>query len=241
MAADDPQENFLSLQRIRSYYEFHDVDVDRYELDGERRVLMVSGREVSQIGIPAEARTWQNEHLVYTHGFGAVAAKVNGANTEGSPILELADIPVDRSAGPSSRSRASTSRRAVGDAPFVITNSGTPELDYEGARPATSTPVPEASRWATRAAGPVRVEVRRREPADLRSDHLDEPSDDVPRPGVAACPARPVPDLRRDPFLTIADGRFVWIWDAYTTTNDYPYSQSMNLAEATEADLPRDW
>ena len=61
-----------SLQRIRSYYEFRDVDVDRYTLDGERRVLMMSGREVSQAGIQVDAQTWQNEHLVYTHGYGAV-------------------------------------------------------------------------------------------------------------------------------------------------------------------------
>ena len=72
-------ENYQSLQRIRSYYEFRDVDVDRYTLDGERRVVMMSGREVSQAGIQADAQTWQNEHLVYTHGYGAVSALVNQA------------------------------------------------------------------------------------------------------------------------------------------------------------------
>ena len=78
-------ENFQSLQRIRSYYEFRDVDVDRYTLDGERRVLMMSGREVSQAGIQVDAQTWQNEHLVYTHGYGAVSALVNQATAEGAP------------------------------------------------------------------------------------------------------------------------------------------------------------
>jgi uncharacterized membrane protein (UPF0182 family) len=64
-------QNFLSTQRIRNYYEFRDVDVSRYVLDGTPRVLMVSGREVTQ----DQTTTWQNEHLVYTHGFGAVAAR----------------------------------------------------------------------------------------------------------------------------------------------------------------------
>src|SRR5919201_355899 len=65
------KENFETLQRIRQYYDFSDVDVDRYDLDGERRVLMLSGREVSQGGLTGSGRNWQNQHLVYTHGFGA--------------------------------------------------------------------------------------------------------------------------------------------------------------------------
>ena len=88
------KENFQSVQRIRQYYEFEDVDVDRYDVsDGQRRVLMVSGREVSQEGISADAQTWQNRHLVYTHGFGAVAAQVNSITADGAPVLTLEDIP----------------------------------------------------------------------------------------------------------------------------------------------------
>ena len=104
-------QNFQSLQRFRQFYEFRDVDVDRYLLDGEPNVLMVSGREVSQAGI--DARTWQNEHLVFTHGFGAVAARVETANAEGAPVFTLADVPVRRPTNPRSRSRASTSGRAI--------------------------------------------------------------------------------------------------------------------------------
>ena len=88
------KENFQSVQRIRQYYDFNDVDVDRYDMsDGERRVLMVSGREVTQNGITGTGRTWQNQHLVYTHGFGAVAAQVNSITTDGAPVLTLEDIP----------------------------------------------------------------------------------------------------------------------------------------------------
>ena len=87
------RDNYISLQRFRSYYEFNDVDVDRYVIDGQRRVLMISTREVSQAGIPAGGRTWQNVHLQYTHGFGAVASQVNTATTEGQPVFTLRDIP----------------------------------------------------------------------------------------------------------------------------------------------------
>ena len=87
------RDNFTSLQRFRSYYEFNDVDVDRYEIDGQRRVLMVSAREVSQDGIPEGGATWQNVHLVYTHGFGAVTSQVNTSTSEGQPVFTLQDIP----------------------------------------------------------------------------------------------------------------------------------------------------
>jgi uncharacterized membrane protein (UPF0182 family) len=85
------QENFASLQRIHQYYDFNEVDVDRYTIGGQRRVLMVAGREVHQNGLATN--TWQNSHLVYTHGFGAVASQVNTASTEGAPVLTLQDIP----------------------------------------------------------------------------------------------------------------------------------------------------
>ena len=86
------KENFQSLQRIRQYYDFNDVDVDRYELDGERRVLMVSGREVTQRGIAGSGRTWQNQHLVYT-GFGATAGAMAPIDPDGASVLTLEDIP----------------------------------------------------------------------------------------------------------------------------------------------------
>ena len=87
------RDNYISLQRFRSFYEFNDVDVDRYVVDGQRRVLMISTREVSQAGIPAGGRTWQNVHLQYTHGFGAVASQANAATAEGQPVFTLRDIP----------------------------------------------------------------------------------------------------------------------------------------------------
>ena len=233
-------ENFLSLQRIRSYYEFHDVDVDRYELDGERRVLMVSGREVSQVGIPAEARSWQNEHLVYTHGFGAVAAKVNRANTEGAPVLELADIPVRSIGGPElEQPRIYFGEGGVDDAPFVITNSGTPELDYEGA--------PPGYEYTGSGGIPVGNVLQRglfawrfRDVNLLISGQITSTSRLMMYRDLASRVPKPVPFLTfdDDPFLTIAAGRLVWIWDAYTTTNEYPYSQSVNVGEATQAALP---
>ena len=78
-------QNYTALQRFRAYYEFNDVDVDRYVIDGQRRVVMVSAREVSQAGIPEGGRTWQNEHLVYTHGSGPWRRRSTRRTRRGSP------------------------------------------------------------------------------------------------------------------------------------------------------------
>jgi len=124
------RENFASTQRIRSYFDFPDVDVDRYVVDGERRVLMVSGREVTQDGIPEQGQTWLNRHLVYTHGYGAVAAQVNGVTADGAPLLTLEDIP------PEGEPATDEPRIYFGeqdDVPFSVVNSDTPELEYVGA------------------------------------------------------------------------------------------------------------
>src|ERR671919_29524 len=85
---------YLQLQRIRPYYEFTDVEVDRYEIDGARRVVMLGAREVDQDGIPGGGGAWQNRHLFYTHGYGAAASRVDEVTSEGSPIFALEDIPV---------------------------------------------------------------------------------------------------------------------------------------------------
>jgi uncharacterized membrane protein (UPF0182 family) len=233
------RENFQSLQRIRSYYEFRDVDVDRYDLDGERRVLMVSGREVSQEGIQPEGRTWQNEHLVYTHGFGAVASQVNTSNLEGAPVLELADIPVRNTGGPPlEQPRIYFGEGAPTDPAFVVTKTETAELDYDGA-PAysyTGDGGIEVGNVLRRAL----FSWRFRDVNLLISGQISGESRIMIYRDIYTRVPKPVPFLTfdHDPYLTIVDGRLVWIWDAYTTTNDYPYSESIDLQAATEGQMP---
>ncbi|MGZ5319243.1 MAG: UPF0182 family membrane protein, partial [Actinomycetota bacterium] len=233
------QENFQSSQRIREYYEFKDVDVDRYTLaNGDRRVLMLSGREVSQTGIPEQAQTWQNTHLVYTHGFGAVAAQVNQATTEGAPVLTVRDIP------PVGEPVAEQPRIYYGevqDEPFVITNTKTSELDYEGA------PTTEQYVYGGTGGIPMGNVLQRalfawrfRDVNLLISGQLDANSRIMLYRDIQTRATKAVPFLTfdSDPYLAIVEGQPVWIWDAYTTTNQYPYSESVNLSDATDGLLP---
>ena len=215
-------ENFQSLQRIRQYYEFQDVDVDRYDVSGSPRVLMVSGREISQGGIPAGGQTWQSTHLVYTHGFGAVAAQVNTATTEGAPLLTLRDIP------PVGTPTIAQPRIYFGElptVPFVVTNTKTKELDYEGASQEQDTtytgtggiPIGNILQRALFA-------WRFKDINLLISGQIDSNSRIMIYRDLRARVPKPAPFLKfdGDPYLAVVDGRLTWIWDAYTTTNEYP-------------------
>ncbi|HEX5937071.1 MAG TPA: UPF0182 family protein [Actinomycetota bacterium] len=226
------QEVFESVQRIRQYFDFTDVDVDRYEIDGERRILMISGREVTQQGITGSGRTWQNQHLVYTHGFGAAAAQVNSITPDGAPVLTLEDIP------PAGEPETEQPRIYYGereDVPFVVVNSETAELDFSGE---TEVPFTYTGSGGIELGGWLRQAVfawRFRDINLLISAQIDADSRILMRRRLETRVAEPLPFLTfdDDPYLAVTSEGYVWIWDAYTTSDGYPYSQSLDLAEAT--------
>ena len=223
------KENFESLQRIRQYYDFNDVDVDRYDLSGQRQVLMVAGREISQNGIPNN--TWQNSHLVFTHGFGAVASQVNSASAEGAPIFTLQDIP------PTGLPLPQQPRIYYGelnDVPFVITGTKTQELDYEGA----TSPQDYAGTGGIPMGNALQRALfawRYRDINLLISGQITSQSRIMIYRDIQDRATKAVPFLKfdGDPYLAITSEGTKWIWDAYTTTTQYPYSQSVDLFDAT--------
>ena len=187
---------------------------------------MVSGREVTQNGIPTGGKTWQNTHLVYTHGFGAVAAQVNTASTEGAPVLTLRDIPP---VGEPTIEEPRIYFGELNDVPFVVTNTGAKELDYEGASQELDTVysgtggIPMGN-FLQRALFAWRFKDINL--LDLGPDPSGQPDHDLPRHPGARAEARAVPEVRLRPVpRDRRTGRLVWIWDAYTTTTEYPYSQ----------------
>ena len=226
------QENFESTQRIRQYYDFPDVDVDRYELDGKRRVLMISGREVTQQGITGSGRTWQNEHLVYTHGLGAAAAQVNAITADGAPVLTLEDIPPE---GQPETDQPRIYYGEIEDVPFVVVNTETSELDFAGE---VEEPFTYGGTGGIEMGGWLRQAVfawRFRDINLLISAQIDAESRILMRRQLLTRAAEPLPFLTfdDDPYMAVTSEGYVWIWDAYTTTDGYPYSQSLDLSEAT--------
>src|SRR5436190_1002729 len=229
------KENLQSVQRFRQYYDFNDVDVDRYTVNNEERVLMVSAREIAQQGLDPSAQTWQNVHLAYTHGYGAVAAQVNTATVEGQPDYVLQDLPpvttdpaLDMSQQP---------RIYFGESdqePFVITNTNVSELDFQPDTSASAT-------YSGTGGIPLSNVLRRamfawkfRDYNLLVSGSISSSSRIMIYRDIQTRVRKAVPFLKfdNDPYLAIVDGRPVWIWDAYTYTNEYPYSQQVDLAQA---------
>ena len=233
------RDNYISLQRFRSYYEFNDVDVDRYVIDGQPRVLMISTREVSQAGIPEGGQTWQNVHLQYTHGFGAVASQVNAATTEGQPVFTLRDIPpIGDPALEGNGQRVYYGEGAPGDAAFVVVDTGTDELDYQG----TATDDQAQATFSYDGDGGIPVggllqralfAWRFRDVNLLISDLIQGDSRIMIYRDITARVPKAAPFLRfdADPYSAVVEGRLVWIWDAYTTTDQYPYSDFVDLSE----------
>ena len=88
------QDTLRQIQEIRTYYDFPDIDIDRYEIDGSVRQMMLAARELNVDKLPQSSRNWINEKLIYTHGYGVTMNPVNGFTSEGLPTLILSNMPV---------------------------------------------------------------------------------------------------------------------------------------------------
>jgi uncharacterized protein len=233
------RQNYDNLQRLRQYYEFADVDVDRYPIDGEDRVVMISPREIKQSGVTGSGNNWQNRHLFYTHGYGGVASLVNTATNEGAPVFVLQDIPP----APESQINLSTPNGAqlyygeLADVPYVVVDTNQQEFDY---------PSPEGNEVKTQYQGQGGIEVggffrkavfayRYRDFNLLISGLINRDSRILINRDIRTRVTKAAPFLKYDgdPYAAIVGGRFVYIWDAYTTTDLYPYSERVSLATAT--------
>ncbi|MGH7267823.1 MAG: UPF0182 family protein, partial [Candidatus Rokuibacteriota bacterium] len=217
-------DSYSQLQEIRTYYKFVDVDNDRYRLDGDYRQVMLSVRELSHAHLPS--RIWINEHLVYTHGYGAVVSPVNRMTPEGLPEFFVKDIP------PAATGALRISQPEVYfgevDNPYVLVRTRTEELNY---------PVGDQNVY-TRYAGDGGVSIgswlrrllfaaRFAEVKMLLSRDLTSESRILFHRRITERVQMIAPFLRldRDPYPVVTqDGRIFWMLDAYTTSEHYPYA-----------------
>jgi uncharacterized membrane protein (UPF0182 family) len=233
------KKNYQSLQRIRSYYEFNDVDVDRYQVSGDQRVVMISAREVSQNGIAQGGKTWQNVHLVYTHGFAAVASQVNTSSSIGAPAFLLQDIPpvTDQPDFQLSQNGQRVYYGELSDVPYIVVNSGANELDYQSDSSQKNAPTYTGSGGIQVGGvlGKLLFAWRFKDINLLISGLIHNDSRVMIYRSLAQRIPKPAPFLKYDgdPYAAIVDGQLVWIQDAYTTTNLYPYSASVSLSQLT--------
>ncbi|MDP8977125.1 MAG: UPF0182 family protein, partial [Actinomycetota bacterium] len=229
------QNTYQQLQEFRSYYDFRDVDVDRYDLDGRRRQVMISVREISEADLPSEAQTWQNRRLEYTHGYGLVATAVSTASQQGQPIFLVDNIP------PSGAKELEVDNPRIyfGERPpeYSIVGAGRTELDYprEQGEPAQYR---YTGKDGVEVGSPLRrlaFGLRYGEPNMLLSSLINKDSkilfNRVITERVEA--VAPYLKLDHDPYPVAVDGRIKWVIDGYTTSDMMPYSQRTDLGELT--------
>jgi uncharacterized membrane protein (UPF0182 family) len=219
-------DTYRQMQEIRTYYRFRDVDIDRYWLDGTYQAVMLSPRELQGELLPANAQTWVNRHVLFTHGNGAVMSPVTRKSGEGLPILYLQNIPPVATGGPP----VSQPRIYFGEETkdYVIVKGSTPEFDYpNGADNAYAT---YDGTGGVAIGGLARRLLFAWYFEDLNlviSSYVAGESRVMFRRAIQERARTIAPFLRldHDPYMAIAEGRLYWIQDAYTASANFPYAQ----------------
>ena len=229
---------FRQLQQIRPYYSFPEsLDVDRYTVNGVKRDVVVAVRELNIEGNPS--RNWINDHLVYTHGFGFVAAYGNERDADGKPSFTVGDLPPTGTLGKfeprvyfgenvpdySIIGGVKTDTPVEFDYPDDASPNGQKNYTYSG-----SGGVPVGSLL-----NKVVFALKYQEQRILLSSLINKDSKILfernPRDRVAK--VAPWLTLDGDPYPALVDGKILWIIDGYTTSAGYPYSRQTSLSNAT--------
>lgn len=222
------QDTLRQIQEIRTYYDFPDVDVDRYRVGGEMRQVMIAARELDVNKLPEQSRNWINERLVYTHGYGLTINPVNEFTSEGKPRFILSNMPVE-STGDIKLTRPEI---YFGESTntFVYVNTKQPEFDY---------PQGESNKYTNYEGDggfAVGSGFRRLSIAWTTGDLSKLPFSDDVTPESRVLMYRNIKDrINRiapfftydtDPYIMVNDdGRLIWIVDGYTTADTFPYSR----------------
>ncbi|GAB2675649.1 UPF0182 family membrane protein [Thalassiella azotivora] len=232
---------FRQLERNKQYYTFADpLDVDRYEIDGEVRDTVIAVRELDLSGLPDNQRSWFNDHAVYTHGFGVVAAYGNQRNDDGEPAFMQQGIPSTGVLG------EYEPRIYFGEKSPDFSIVGAPEgaapreLDFptdegDGTGQANTTFSGDGGPSVGNLFNRLLYAIKFRDQNILLSDAVNAESqilyDRAPRDRVEK--VAPFLTLDGDPYPAVVDGRVTWIVDAYTVTDAYPYADTQPLGDVT--------
>ena len=229
---------FRQLQQIKPYYTFPEsLDIDRYTVDGVKRDVAVAVRELNIAGNPS--RNWINDHLVYTHGFGFVAAFGNARDTDGKPSFAVGDLPPTKGLGSfeprvyfgenvpdySIIGGVKTDSPVEFDYPDDASANGQKNVTYSG-----TGGVPVGS-----LVNKIVFALKYQEQRILLSSLINKDSKILfnrnPRDRVAK--VAPWLTLDGDPYPAVIDREILWIIDGYTTSAGYPYSKQTSLSSAT--------
>lgn len=216
-------EFYNQVQIIRYYYGFNDLDLDRYTINGKYNQVFIAPREINTDAI--EPSTWQNKHLIYTHGYGVAMNKVNSVTSEGQPDFVIKDIPPDNSTD----IKIDNPRIYYGEKTnaYCIVNTKISEFDYPKGDSNETTKYEGTNGIKMNFINKVLFAINQRDINFLLSRDVTKDSNILINRNVVERAAKIAPFLSfdSDPYVVLSEGKLYWIIDAYTTTNKYPYSQ----------------
>ncbi|MFZ0771874.1 MAG: UPF0182 family protein [Candidatus Sulfotelmatobacter sp.] len=227
------QDTLRQIQEIRTYYDFPDIDIDRYDIDGTTREVMLAARELNVEKLPESSRNWINEKLIYTHGYGITMNPVNGFTTEGLPTLMLSNMPVQ-----------STVRGLTVTRPEIyfgeLTNTDvyvkTRQKEFNYPQGESNNLTSYEGNGGILLGGFLRRMILALDQDDLAklpfSDDVNKESRLLMRRNIRDRVSALAPFLTYDPDAYIVlgdDGRLSWIMDAFTVSDSYPYSTHYRL------------
>jgi uncharacterized membrane protein (UPF0182 family) len=218
-------QTYKQVQTIRTYYEFNDADIDRYNVNGDYRQVLVSPREFDISSMDEKSQTWVNKHLFYTHGYGIAMSPVRYISNEGLPVLYIQDIPPKSTLFEITRPEIYYGELTTN---FAVVNTTTTEFDYPKGDENVYTiyqgsggiDIGSSFRKALFA-------VRFNSFKLFVSKSLKKESkilinrDILTRVETVA----PFMSYDRDPYIVLSEGKLFWILDGYTVSNKFPYSE----------------
>jgi uncharacterized membrane protein (UPF0182 family) len=227
------QDTLRQIQAIRTYYDFTDIDIDRYTIDGKVRQMMLAARELNVERLPESSRNWINEKLIYTHGYGVTMNPVNGFTREGGPELLLSNMPVESKLPSLKLVRPQIYFGELTNTDVYV-RTGQQEFDFPQGD--TNSLTSYEGEGGIRIGGFFRrllIALDRGDIAKLPfSDDVNADSRLLMRRNIGERVRTLAPFLTfdDDPYIVVtSDGRLTWLMDAYTTSASYPYSRHYRL------------
>ena len=221
------QPTYDKLQDIRSYYQFNSLAVDRYKVNGTETPAVVGVREVNDADLPSTS--WVNTTLQYTHGYGMIVSPANTVTANGDPQFAVGDVPPTSNSGLPTVTQPSV-YFGLNNSGYVVANTLQPEIDYQ---------LTNGTNVETHYAGDGGVKlsnffdqamfaIRFSDLNLIISNQITGNSRLMFDRGVQARVSKAAPflSLDADPYPILLNGQIDWVQDAYTTTDNYPYSQN---------------
>jgi uncharacterized protein len=222
------QDTLRQIQEIRTYYDFPDIDIDRYEIGGAMREVMLAARELNVEKLPESSRNWINEKLIYTHGYGITMNPVHGFTPEGLPTLILSNMPIQSTVPSISVTRPEIYFGELTNTDVYVK---TRQQEFNYPQGQTNSVTSYDGNGGILLGGFLRRILIASDRGDLTkvpfSDDINAQSRLLMRRNVRDRVAALAPFLTYDldPYIVIGDdGRLSWMMDAFTTSDTFPYA-----------------